>query len=360
MHQLKLPVFAPIWNSMAATDWGLEPTHDLNIVLSAPYKIATVPVLCSETFEFSYNSEAETLPWAKFDLVILSDIEFRQIGEIDAWANKVGIQRYVLAVGGTHTNEILNPTTTLWRPWWAYNLIKFNEYQDTNNGSTKPYQFDVLLGARRPHRDYVMLAMQSSGLINSSIVTYREVFTGGFIDQNSINAANLFSNVQLAFPYVSPNLNPEWEVCEKITNSISPFIPYKIYNQTDYTIICETLGTSTEFFLSEKTTKALLAKRVFVMFANFGFLRHLRSYGFKTFNSIIDESYDEELDNITRYKKAFEQVNWLATQDPADIYSRVLPILEHNQQQLYKLKATTKQRMQEILQTHIPQQYWLG
>lgn len=343
---------------MAARDWGLETTHDLSAVLQAPFRVAAVPVLCSETFEFSYNAEAESLPWAEFDLVVLTDIEFRRISEINAWAKKVGIRQYVLAIGGEHMNESADPETTVWRPWWSYNLMRLNEYQDTYRRN-KPYRFDVLLGARRPHRDYVMLGMQTSGLIDSSIVTYRGVFNGGYVDRYSEAVADQFPKTELAFPYVSPNLDPAWEVRPEITNSISPFIPYSIYEQTDYTVICETLGTYTEFFMSEKTAKVFLARRVFVMFANYQFLKHLRRHGFKTFESVIDESYDNVLEPVDRYAQAWQQVVWLSTQDPVEIYSKLSPVLEHNYNRLYELQQETQQHMLNILKKHVPEQYWI-
>lgn len=357
MHTINLPIYAPVWNVMAAQDWNLKFTHDLSAVMSAPFRIAAVPVLCSETFEFSYNPEAELLPWADFDLVILTDIEFRCTSEIDAWASKVGIQRYILAVGGEYTNKLVDSATTVWRPWWAYNLMQLNLCRPTYRPS-KPYQFDVLLGARRPHRDYVMLGMQTSGLIDSSIVTYREVFNGGYVDHYSQQVAEQFPGTNLEFPYVSPNLDPGWEVQSEINNSVSPFVPYSIYDQTDYTVICETLGTHTEFFMSEKTAKAFMAQRVFVMFANYQFLKHLHKHGFKTFESVIDESYDNVLDPVDRYTRAWQQVLWLAKQDPTEIYGTLLPVLQHNQTRLYQLQQETKQHMLKILQQHVPGQYW--
>lgn len=357
MHKINLPVYAPIWNSMAAQDWELETTADLSVVMSAPYRVAAVPVLCTESFEFSYNDQAMSLPWDQFDLVILSDIEFRRIEEIHAWAKKIGIRNYVLAVGGRHVNESLDPDRMLWRPWWSFNLMRMNSYQSTQ-ANCKPYKFDALLGARRPHRDYVMLGMQASGLIDQSIVTYRDVFNGGFVDSVSEAVADRFPHHVLQFPYVSPNLNHDWEVGQQITNSISPFVPWDIYRQTDYTVICETLGTFTEFFMSEKTAKVFLAKRVFVLFGNYQFLMHLHEQGFQTFGSVIDESYDNIRDNLDRYAAAWQQVERLAQQPAAQVYEKLWPVLEHNHNRLFELQTQTRQLMHSILTKHIPAEYW--
>jgi hypothetical protein len=69
-------------------------------------------------------------------------------------------------------------------------------------------------------------------------------------------------------------------------------MPYEMYRRTNYTVICETLGTADTFFFSEKTTKPLLGRRLFVMFGAVGFLKNLRRLGFETFGRVINEHYD--------------------------------------------------------------------
>lgn len=357
MYQLTVPVYSPIWNQMSSKDWGVESTNDLELVLASPYKIAALPALCSLQHHFSYCNDSKSIPFDKFDLVILTDIEYSRLSTIHEWINQVGIKHYILAVGGLHMNESLNESCELYRPWWCYNLLRFNEYQDTNFGD-KSFQFEVLLGARRPHRDYVMLGFQNNNMLDQSIVTYRNVFYGGVEDQFTDQVKQRFPNNELIWPYVSPNLKPEWEVCPEITNSISPFIPYEIYKNTNYSIVCETLAGFTEFFMSEKTSKVFMAKRVFVMFANYQFLKNLKSIGFKTFDSVIDESYDNVLDPVSRYAQAFEQVKWLSIQSADLIYEKLKPVLDHNHSRLFSLRDQTQQRMKELLRQHIPINYW--
>jgi hypothetical protein len=241
----------------------------------------------------------------------------------------------------------------MYRPWWSYNLLKFNQVEDTSSYN-KPYDFDVLLGARRPHRDYAMLAFTQSGLLDRSIVTYREMFVGGVMDQWTEQVHACFPSTQLNYPYVSPNLDPAWEVQENLVKNISPYMPYEMYRRTNYTVICETLGTSDTFFLSEKTTKPLLGKRLFVMFGAVNFLKNLRSLGFKTFSQVIDERYDSVEDHVRRFDYAFEQCRWLAEQDPEEIYSAIQPELEHNCHLVQTLKHRTMAQMQALLRSKIP------
>jgi hypothetical protein len=339
---------------MAALDWDIEPvTSDLDEVLRSSFKIAALPVMCNQRNDFAYKPEIENVDLSVFDLVILTDIEYRPLAWINEWIEKNNIRNYVLALGGLHRKELIDESCMVYRPWWSYNLLKFNQVIDTS-GDNKPYDFDVLLGARRPHRDYVMLALQHSGMLDRSIVTYREMFTGGVIDPWTEQVQSAYPGTRLRYPYVSPNLDPAWEVQENLVKNISPYMPYEIYRRTNYTVVCETLGTSDTFFFSEKTTKALVGKRLFVMFGAVNFLKNLRNLGFETFGKVINEQYDNVEDHITRFGHAFDQCRWLSKQDPREIYSQIQGELEHNCNLMPTLKYKTLKQMHNLLKTKIP------
>jgi hypothetical protein len=352
-------VFSPGRAVSVWLDWGLDFTQftdDLALVLNQPYRIAAMPVLCNEPTEFSFNPVAQHIDYSQFDLVILSDIEYRPIKIIKDWINRNNIKKYVLAVGGLGINDQLDDCT-VYRPNWMYNLLRLNQYADTG-ASTKPFLFEALLGARRPHRDYVMLSLQQSGLLSKSIVTYRNIFNGNIVDNFSQEFANAFPDTQLAYPYVSQHFDAGWEVQSKLDFTISSKIPVEIYKNTWYSIVCETLGIGYDmFFLSEKTAKSLFSKRMFISFSTGYFLKNLRSLGFETFGSIIDESYDLILLDQLRFKTAFQQVKYLSTQDPILIHQKIAPILEHNHYQTLRLRQATQQGMAELLRDSIPSQY---
>jgi hypothetical protein len=117
------------------------------------------------------------------------------------------------------------------------------------------------------------------------------------------------------------------------TANNSNIVPYKIYNQSWFSVVSESLGDKR--FFTEKTAKAFLAKRLFVFIGAQNSLSDLRSLGYKTFDGIIDESYDCIENNHDRWSAAFEQIQFICQQDPAEIYRQALPILEHNQKTLF-------------------------
>ena len=63
--------------------------------------------------------------------------------------------------------------------------------------------------------------------------------------------------------------------------------------------------------LSEKLFKGFLYKTPFIAFAQHGTLRMLKKLGFKTFDWLIDESYDDEIKDSVRLKMVLNQIDKL-------------------------------------------------
>jgi hypothetical protein len=198
-----------------------------------------------------------------------------------------------------------------------------------------------------------MLALDQSGLLDQSIATYRDIFVGGSISSTPERVQLEFPDRKVMWPYVSPNLRPEWEVREHLDNSISSIEPWEIYNRTYYSILVETLGTGNCYLMAEKIGKCLHARRLFVHFGVAHWLKKLRSFGFKTFDSIIDESYDEIEDDIVRWRRAFEQVIWLSQQNHADILQKVKSVLDHNHNRLYEFRQEKFDQMRHMIEPHL-------
>lgn len=319
-----------------AADWGIDVNASYHI------KIICVPAMCTQPGHFAYKQ----IDFSKYDLVVISDIEYFRQREIHQWITESGITNYVLAIGGMHPETVLRPNE-LYRPWWSFNLIKYNQFQV--NTQEPQFDFDCLLGARRPHRDFAMLAMQHTGLIDSSIVTYRDFFQGARVDHQSQEFAEMFPDLKLNFPFVSNNLDPRWEVDRKMDYSISPFVPWNIFNQCRYSIVTETLGTGDGFFMSEKTGKAVYSGRVFLMFSSCNFLSRFRSLGFETFGSVIDESYDNNPLDFARFTAVMEQMKFLSQQNYRSVMAKLQPVIDHNRNRLFELQLQSQQDMQKLL-----------
>ena len=89
-------------------------------------------------------------------------------------------------------------------------------------------------------------------------------------------------------------------------------------------------------------------------------LRFLRELGFRTFGDILDESYDDCADTSTRLKLAFDQVEWLAQQDPKYILQATYDIRTHNYKHLFEYQRITRNTMHQMILDKIPEQYKLA
>jgi hypothetical protein len=348
-----MKVYAPI--DSAALDWGVsnnDIVKDLQQILDQSKKIAAVPALCTEPYMYCYQQVPPDLDFSQFNLVLISDIEFYSANTIVQWIESKNIKNWVLAIGGMEHNQQIDSSNTVYRPWWVYNCMRFNQFQDTRQ-KNKPFDFEMLLGARRPHRDFAMLSFQKHNMLHTNLVTYRDVFQGHTIDHCTQQIIDSFRPIELEYPYVSPNLDPAWETQQKINYQISPFVPWEIYRQTNYSVLCETLGMGSTFFMSEKAAKVMLGERVFVAFAAHRYLEYLKQLGFQTFAGIIDESYDQESDYMKRYQMAFAQIQQLTRQDPEKILDQARCVVEHNRQHLQTLKQQTQQAMSRLIENHL-------
>jgi hypothetical protein len=75
-----------------------------------------------------------------------------------------------------------------------------------------------------------------------------------------------------------------------------------------------------------------------MLLAAAGNLAYLKSYGFKTFDSIIDESYDLIQDNDLRTEAVVKQLHWYCNLTPGektDIITRLEPVIQYNFDHFY-------------------------
>jgi len=342
-----------------AKDWGLKnTTTDKSVALAQPYRVAAVRLRFNDPAVYDYKPEMANIDLSDFDLVLISDAEYHSVPASLEWIQSLGVKNWLFAKGGFNPNDPKHERV-IYRPYWLSRFLAVNTYQDSR-AAQKPFMFDALMGARRPHRDYVMMSATQSGLEQKSIFNYRTVFPGNVFDGQTREFAAMFPETKVNWPWVSPNLDPSWEVAGNINNTISFISPVEIYRRCRYTIVTETLSTGTQLFFSEKSMKVLFNQRVFVMFAPPFFLQHLRDLGFQTFNGIIDETYDTVTIDSERLKLAMQQAHVLSWENPDHVYALAADILKHNQDRMCSLHAEKQQEMHCLLQQHIPAQHWLN
>jgi hypothetical protein len=101
----------------------------------------------------------------------------------------------------------------------------------------------------------------------------------------------------------------------------------------------ETVYFGRRLHITEKTFKAIALEMPFVLMAPAGSLEYMRSYGFKTFDSVFDESYDQETDDQLRVEKVvklLKDLDSLSVKEREQIHRACVPLVEHNFHHFYQ------------------------
>jgi len=185
-------------------------------------------------------------------------------------------------------------------------------------------------------------------------ISFNRTITGdrryrkNFVDQLRIN--NLLDKGLVSYGVTDDPIVDQRLVIDQaqLPGSASASIPITIeridyHNDTpDYSafwhIVTETVFYYDKLHLTEKIFKPIVSKQPFMLLAAPGNLEYLRSYGFKTFAGIIDESYDDIKDNDARIEAVVAQLEWycdLSDDEKTEIQRKCEPIVEHNFHHFY-------------------------
>jgi len=110
------------------------------------------------------------------------------------------------------------------------------------------------------------------------------------------------------------------------------------YQETGLEVVLETLFDDERLHLTEKTLRPIACGQPFVMLGPCRSLEFLRSYGFKTFENYIDESYDLESDPILRMKlviKLLKDISQKPIEQKLELFDNMGIIAEHNQTRFF-------------------------
>jgi len=102
-------------------------------------------------------------------------------------------------------------------------------------------------------------------------------------------------------------------------------------------LVTETVATGRRHHLTEKTFKPIALGMPFVVVGTQGSLEYLRSYGFRTFGDIWDESYDSANDDvrIERIAELLKSLDVLSTETKQQLFDAAQEVIEHNWNHFY-------------------------
>jgi len=110
------------------------------------------------------------------------------------------------------------------------------------------------------------------------------------------------------------------------------------YRATEIEIVLETLFDDDRLHLTEKSLRPIACGQPFLLAATHGSLQYLRDYGFQTFDTVWDESYDTVQDPYDRMQAILKVMHditaWTDSQRQKNIKSMAV-IVAHNQKHFF-------------------------
>jgi hypothetical protein len=203
--------------------------------------------------------------------------------------------------------------------------IEFQQYWNTPH---KPYQFLFLNGRARPHR--VQLIQQLGDLLPRALWSCLD---GG-------HTRTLPS--QYEFPlFTDRDVDTQGWVKPQLFRNLwgEIYLHAPAYRDTYFSLVTETVFYQPWSFRTEKIAKCLYIGHPWICAANAGFYRDLRRLGFRTFDPIIDESFDTIDDPTDRLARVVAVTRDTCGQDMLQFMTAAEPICKYNQQHLLEITA---------------------
>jgi hypothetical protein len=234
--------------------------------------------------------------------------------------------------------------------WYrGYHALNYNKL------TVKRYNYDFITFNRiitndRSYRIYFVSLLKEQGLLPQGQVSFNvtDNLFDDWQDETSNPDSKLTSNAK---QHIELHLNGITKLIidsSEVSGSASANIPRTI-DRLDFNndtlnvdafwhIVTETVFYYNKLHLTEKIFKPIVSKQPFMLLAAPGNLAYLKSYGFKTFDSVIDESYDLIQDPDLRTEAVVDQLHWycnLAPGEKTNIIQQLEPIIQHNFNHFY-------------------------
>ena len=246
-----------------------------------------------------------------------------------------------------------------------------------NKSIVKQYNYDFISFNRiitndRSYRIYFVSQLKAQGLLSHGQVSFNvtdnlfDDWQDEISDTNSKLSANAKQHIEQHMPGINKLVIDFSEIHGSASANILRTIDRvdtddnRLNIDAFWHIVTETVFYYDKLHLTEKIFKPIVNKQPFMLLAAPGNLAYLKSYGFKTFDSVIDESYDTIQDNDRRTEAVVNQLYWYCNLTPGektDAMKQLEPIIQHNFDHFYgefrhiitrELLANTKTLFQTI------------
>jgi len=243
--------------------------------------------------------------------------------------------------------------------------------QEIYDKTTKPYTFLFLNGRGRPHRKYLWERFRLNGCLDQSLWT---MLDGRSSNSRYFTLEHDGHDLMLGNSPIT-HLPEKYEVA-RYHGNVAPtgyphhFAKFDIFNKewgeiylraepyidTYFSLVTETVFEYPYSFRTEKIAKPLAIGHPWICASSRGWYRDLKNLGFKTFDTLIDESFDLVDDHQSRMDRIIKVVKDLCGQDLQSFLAACEPICKYNQQRLWEFqkehRSEFSNRFQQFVHNH--------
>ena len=212
------------------------------------------------------------------------------------------------------------------------------EWIGSHYTTQRPFNFLFLNGKHRDHRSQLWQTLEQHGLLSHSLNSYL-----GFHPSASSDILPSLLPIEYESKYI--NLDQYCPTFVKNSRNSQNFKqglwqsqwldgqldPINRFTDTYFSLVTETeVDADRCFFITEKTFKPLLAGHPFIVLGQPGLYDYIKHLGFKTFSSVIDESFDHEPSIEKRIDMIANEVRRICAMDLTMFADQCQSICDHN------------------------------
>jgi hypothetical protein len=237
--------------------------------------------------------------------------------------------------------------------YWR-NAVKWNDrsmpgcsYHDR----PRTHRYTALNRLHKWWRATIMADLRRQDLLNNSYWSYNNIDMGDLAEDNPIeidSIVDLRESLKEFLKYAPHSCD---QLTEQEHNSHWTLVP-EHYDDAYCNLVFETLYDAEQSggaFISEKTFKPIRHAQPFIIFGTTHSLKTLKQLGYRTFDHVLDNNYDYEVNNTQRYLKTLETLKTLDQQDLHAWYVSCRDDILHNQQVFLSSKFDRLNTLEEKL-----------
>ena len=265
-----------------------------------------------------------------------------------------GVSCQVILANSEHSefkNEICGTNHFIDFYYFYHGFAALDWYKDLKYLKNINYEFDRtfislnrLCTKERSYRLNLVAEILERNLVDKGYVSLQlfnndqNMLKDELFDPHSLLSKNAKIKVFKQLSKISNNLTLDTDQVKGFASANMGYGEHKLLQSGLWNIVTETVFYHRKLHLTEKIFKPIVVRRPFILVAAPGNLAYLKSYGFKTFDRWIDESYDLEENDDKRIQMVvdeIEKLSMLSWEDTLTMYEEIQEVLEYNFNHFY-------------------------